>query len=197
MSKPTIFFDMDGVLADFVLGAFALHGRSVPMEDVRWDFLTQIGFDGVNDPAFWEPMGFDFWAGLPAYEDGMQLLARAAEMVGADRIGLLTSPCDTPGCVDGKRDWVARRLPAYRKRLFVGSAKQLFAGPGKILVDDHDANADAFRAAGGQTFQPPRPWNRYRPYCLPGGAFDVWAAADRLDRLVQESPVPCPTSSEF
>lgn len=66
-----------------------------------------------------------------------------------------------------------RHLPGYAKRLFIGSAKHLVAGPGKVLVDDHDTNVDAFAGAGGLTVQPPRPWNRFNGSCLPGGSFDV------------------------
>lgn len=187
MSKPVIFFDIDGVLANFVAGALGLHGKSLPILDVRWDFLTQVGFDGVNDPAFWSPMGQEFWANLATYSDGMDFLRYAEALVGKESVGLLTSPCDTEGCVEGKRAWVARHLPEYKRRLFVGAAKHLFAGPGKILIDDHDANADAFRAAGGEAYQPARPWNRFRPYCLPDGSFDTWAACDRLERLVERN----------
>lgn len=169
----TVFFDLDGVLADFVRGALLHHRAVLPIGEVQWGFPSQIGFTGVDDPAFWERMDRVFWADLSPYSDGFCLLRSTEGLVGAENIGLLTSPCDTVGCVDGKRDWVARYLPDYRKRLFVGSAKHLFAGPGKILVDDHDPNADRFREAGGNTVVPPRPWNSWASSCYPCGAFDV------------------------
>ncbi|HET6576477.1 MAG TPA: hypothetical protein VFG68_22950 [Fimbriiglobus sp.] len=190
MNRPVIFFDLDGVLADFVSGALDCHGAELAIPDVRWDFCSQIGFDGPNDQRFWADLGYDFWRSLDPYPDGFALLRFAEELVGPERIGLLTSPCDTEGCVEGKRAWVAERLPEYRKRLFIGSAKHLFAGPSKVLVDDHDANADAFRAAGGEVYQPARPWNRYRAYCLPDGSFDSLAACDRLERIVERNAVP-------
>ena len=185
----TVFFDLDGVLANFVGGALRLHNRDhdVPVESCRWNFMTQLGFTGENDPAFWAPLGFDFWAGLSPYSDGMALL-RATEQRfakdGVGEIGLLTSPCDTPGCVDGKRAWVAKHLPSYRRKLFVGSAKQLFAGPGKLLIDDHDSNVNAFEAAGGRAVQPPRPWNRHRETSLAGGLFDVPAVYSQVAREI-------------
>lgn len=176
MSRPVIFFDLDGVLADFVGGVFRLqHPKPAPRyDDVRWGLEEQLGY---ADPAdFWRQLGYEFWSELPAYEDGFGLLGAVATAVGLDGIGLLTSPCDTPGCLEGKRDWVRRHLPDYHRRLFIGSAKHLFAGPGKVLVDDHDANVDAFRAAGGRVVQPPRPWNRRSGETHERGSFVVTAA---------------------
>jgi hypothetical protein len=179
--KPIVFFDLDGVLANFVEGACKAHNSTLHFEPhlVTWGFPAQIGFTGVDDPRFWAPLGFDFWANLPAYEDGFALLKFAEETVGVERIGILTSPCDTPGCVDGKRAWVNRLLPSYRRRLFVGSAKELFAGPGKVLVDDHDPNCERFEVFGGRAVTPPRPWNRRKDECVSGG-FNVARLVDEL-----------------
>lgn len=171
--RPAVFFDLDGVLADFVRGSFRLHGRSVPLREVVWGFPALIGFTGADDPKFWEPMGRDFWAGLDRLEDGFAFLRLVETIVPAERIGLLTSPCDTAGCLDGKRDWVAKHLPDYRRRLFVGAAKELFAGPGKILIDDNDANASRFHDAGGQSVLIPRPWNARSHLCNDEGRFLV------------------------
>lgn len=164
---PVCFLDLDGVLVDFVGGAFRLHGRSVPAADVQWGFPEQLGFSGVNDPAFWEPMGFDFWAGLAWTPEGRDVL-RSVEAAFGDRVAVMTSPCDTPGAVEGKVAWVRRELPAYRRRFFVGPAKDMAAGPGKVLVDDHDANVDKFVAAGGAAVLVPRPWNRRRDETVDG-----------------------------
>lgn len=179
----TVFFDLDGVLADFVGGALKFHGRTdIDPSAVQWGIEAQLG---MAPALFWGGLGYDFWAGLEPYPDGLALLAKAAELVGGANVGLLTSPCDTKGCVDGKRDWVARHLPAWRRSLFVGSAKELFAGRGKVLVDDHDANVRKFSAAGGRTVQPPRPWNQLSHACGPGGSFDVGRTFGMLAREVR------------
>lgn len=181
--KPVIFVDLDGVVADFVSAALFVHGRShVPLSSVPWCIEK---FLGIEPAAFWAPLGFDFWSSLETLPDGMKLLDHALALVGAERIGLLTSPCDTPGCVDGKRAWVERHLPGLKKRLFVGSAKELFAGPGKLLVDDHDANVDRFAAAGGAVIQPARPWNRHAALCVRGHEFDVGAHMDFVTAAVR------------
>lgn len=203
--KPVIFFDLDGVLADFVEGAFRLHGKSLPPLDVRWDFCSQLGFAGPNDPAFWDRMGYEFWLHLEPYADGFSLLKYAEALAGKENVGLLTSPCDTAGCVEGKRSWVHNHLPDYKRRVFVGSAKHLFAGPGKVLVDDHDANVDAFAAAGGLVVQPARPWNRKLAFCRPDGSFDVFAACDQLEQawtravlgkgVADDTAIPAPAAA--
>lgn len=165
-----ILFDLDGVLSNFVAGALLHHGRAdVSHSEVRWGIESQLG---IEPEPFWAHLGYEFWSSLPLYPDGAVLLDGVIKLVDVARIGLLTSPCDTAGCVDGKRDWVARHLPEFRRRVFVGSAKELFAGPRKILIDDHDANCDKFVAAGGTAVMPPRPWNRRRAECVPGGYFD-------------------------
>lgn len=187
--KPVIFFDLDGVLADFVAGAMKTHGKEIPYRDVVWGLEDQLGFKD-NPAAFWEPFGFDFWAGLGVYPDGLCLLKFAERRVGPESIALLTSPCDTPGCSDGKRAWVAKHLPDYRRRLFLGSAKHLFAGPQKILVDDHDANVDAFAKAGGLAVQPARPWNRHKPSTDATGAFDVTEVAQALAVALDRAEIP-------
>lgn len=181
----TVFFDVDGVLADFVGGALALHNATLDRDAVEWDFCSQIGFAGVNDAKFWEPMGREFWAGLAPLADGFCLLRAAEQLVGADRIALLTSPCETPGCIDGKRDWVAKHMPDYRRRLFTGSAKHLFAAPDKVLVDDHDPNCEKFGLAGGWVVTPARPWNANRADCQPGGWFNVPKVFESLRHAVQ------------
>lgn len=183
--RPVIFFDMDGVLSDFVSGALALHGRTdVPVASVPWGIEAHLG---IEPAAFWRHMGFAFWAGLAPLPDGMKLLDHALALVGAERVGLLTSPCDTPGCVEGKRAWVERHLPGLKRRLFVGSAKELFAGPHKVLVDDHDANVDRFAAAGGAVIQPARPWNRHKALCVRGHEFDVGAHCEMITAAVRAS----------
>ncbi len=167
----TVFFDLDGVLANFVQGALRKHKREdIKHADVGWGIEAQLG---LAPEVFWSALSFSFWADLEPYADGMQLLHMTEKLVGPDHIGILTSPCDTAGCVDGKRSWVERYLPlCYKRQLFVGSAKHLFAGPGKILVDDHDKNAVAFQEAGGRIVVPPRPWNGLKVLTREGGFFD-------------------------
>lgn len=174
---PAILFDVDGLIANFVKGACEVHGSTLHhnMKSIQWNFFETMG---LTEEEFWKPCGRRFWANLEPLADGTELLKYAETLVGANRIGLLTSPCNTDGCIDGKRDWVAKHLPDYKRRLFTGSAKELFAGPGKVLVDDNDGNADKFvfsdgKFTGGRAVLVPRPWNRKRSVTDANGNFHV------------------------
>ena len=164
----TCYLDVDGILADFVSGALAAHGKTLPYAETRWGFPEQIGFSGVDEPLFWLPLGYDFWRNLPLCPDAHNLVV-AVESRFSDRVVLMTSPCDTPGAVEGKVDWIRHHLPEYRRRFFVGPAKHLAAAPCKLLIDDHDGNCDRFVAEGGNAWSPPRPWNRHAVRALENG----------------------------
>lgn len=157
--RSVALFDMDGVLCQFVAGALAVHGKSLHHAETQWDFCTQIGFNGPGDPAFWRPLeNAAFWAMLEPHIDGMRLLTYLEERIGEDRIGILSSGLCL-GSVDGKRMWLRRHLPKYEKRAIFCTVKELVAGPGKVLIDDHDPNVNKFAAVGGHAVLVPRPWN--------------------------------------
>jgi hypothetical protein len=169
--KPSIFFDMDGLIADFTGAAMSLHGWTLPPTEIRWDFMTRFGMS-ETDSRFWNPLGYEFWRSIPPLTDGFGLLARVESLVGKERIGILTRPCDTHGCYDGKRQWISDHLPGYKKRFFAGYEKSLFAGPGKILIDDHDPNVSLFISDGGNAVLVPRAWNARRGEICGEGFFD-------------------------
>lgn len=166
------FLDLDGVLVDFVGGSLDLHGKTIPPDQVTWDFPQQVGFSGTRAAEFWAPLGREFWAGLGWSAEGDKLL-KGIESIFGDNVVLMTSPCDTDGSVEGKVDWVKKNLPAYRRKFFVGPPKHLAAGPYKIMVDDHDANVDKFVSHGGKAVLVPRPWNRRRVMTDRDGRFSV------------------------
>lgn len=172
--RPTIvLFDLDGVLVDFVRGTFAVHGKSLPPREVVWNYQSLLGFCGADDPAFWEPLSLPtFWSGLDPLSDGLALFRCVETALGHARLGLLSSGL-CPGSCDGKRAWIGQHLPGYEPRAIFGTVKELLAAPCKLLVDDHDANVDAFRAAGGKAVLVPRPWNARRAETTGEGDFDV------------------------
>jgi hypothetical protein len=171
--EPVCFLDMDGVLSDFVTAAHAIHKRPFAMADVRWKFNESLGF--VNETAgdFWSPMGREFWANLDWTPEGRDLLRGVEKIFGPHNIALLTSPCETDGCRDGKVDWVRKHIPQYERRMMMGGDKFLVAGPMKVLVDDHDGNCDKFVLGGGNVVRVPRPWNEQRDRVWPDGSYDV------------------------
>jgi len=173
MRKPTVLFDMDGVLCDFVGGSLRRHGLTLPLKECRWDFMEQVGFVGGGDPRFWEPLSNpEFWANLDPMPDGMELFSRVVEELPRDQVGFLSSGL-CPGSADGKRDWIRRHLPGWEKHLILGTAKHLVAAPCKVLIDDFDHNIDGWHAAGCSAVYAPRPWNKRSQATDDRGLFDV------------------------
>jgi 5'(3')-deoxyribonucleotidase len=171
------YLDLDGVLVDFVRGALAHFDRpDFLYRDVRWGIEKQLR---IEPELFWSGLGFAFWANLPWGPEGKHLLALVEEIFG-ENVVLLTSPCDTPGAVEGKAAWIKREMPAYKRRFFIGPPKHLVAGPGKVLLDDHEDNVEAFAANGGHTVLAPRPWNRRRGETDEEGRFNPLDLAAEL-----------------
>ena len=177
-----IYFDMDGVLSDFVGGVLNLYSASANISDVRRDMWVDLGFSSESE--FWRSLsilgGFPFWAGLKRLADGVDLLNRVESYINTysydysnTRISILSTPAKTYGCCDGKQDWITRNLPYYEGRLFLGEDKSVHAGPDAILIDDKDENIEKFEFAGGYRLLIPRPWNSHRNECDSEGNFDV------------------------
>jgi len=171
MSNHKVFLDMDGVIADFTRGALEYVGLSIPpFKTLRWDFINQLG---LPVETFWRTLSHkDFWANLPVLEDGRELYNIIADVVGPGNIVVLSSGIVEGSC-DGKRLWLRRHFPLLEKTAVFGSVKDQLAAPCKILVDDHQANIDAFRAAGGRAIIVPRPWNELAYLTDDDGGFNA------------------------
>lgn len=144
-----IFLDIDGVLADFVGGAIERFQLPVKPDDVTWDFLPS---------ECWAHMDADFWAGLNPLPDCHKIVER----LDVSKTWLLTSLPQTnrQAAGEGKYKWVEKHLPQFQHRLlFCVSRKSLWAHGAALLIDDHDANVNQFREAGGHAVLVPRPWN--------------------------------------
>lgn len=157
----TVFFDLDGTLVNFGKGSLAWHGLYLPPEQFTFDFPKQVGFADTWCPKFWKPLeNVEFWAGLEPWPDGMALLRWAETVYGPERIGILSDSA-MPCAADGKRLWLDKHLPGYRKRAFFSTGiKEMIAAPCKLLVDDRNEVVDRFRKCRGHAILAPRPWNR-------------------------------------
>lgn len=161
------FLDMDGVLVDFIRGACQIHGLpyddSYPYERGEWDACrkTLMANAGLGEAEFWQPCDRAFWANLDWCKDGLQILDICEQAFGKNYICLLTTPCQTEGCVAGKRDWINQHIPAYSKRILFGESKHLCAHTEAVLVDDREDSIWKFVQAGGWAVTVPRPWNSH------------------------------------
>lgn len=163
MRIKKVMFDLDGVITDFVKAICKLHGRPDPYENE--EHHGNFDMDKIwQMPArdFWSPCGYEFWFGLEFTSEANRLLSMIDNVIGLDRCCILTSPCDTAGCTDGKRDWIKKHLPYFKKRVLIGSCKEFLASPDTLLIDDRDENIAKFLEHGGQAFTFPRPWNSGR-----------------------------------
>lgn len=153
-----VLLDVDGVLANFVQGACDLHGVENPYlrkdSAGHYDIVKLLG---MPDKEFWEPLGQDFWADLPKMEHADTIVELLELTYGRDNICILTKPCKTVGCADGKRIWLRKHYPQFH--YLIGSSKSWCAHQGSILFDDFAKNISRFRQANGRAYLVPAPWN--------------------------------------
>ena len=167
MEKASIvlFWDMDGVLADFVGGAGRLFGR--PGLANEWPAHTSYIVEalGLSASEFWRVIdaeGSDFWANLEANDDALDELVRL--QVKGHEPYLLTSPSLSPDCLHGKLRWIKRYLPNLERRTIFTAQKHLLAAPGRGLIDDRVSHVRKFEDEGGLGFVWDQPWNRRKSW---------------------------------
>jgi hypothetical protein len=146
--------DLDGVLVDFT-GAVE---KKYSVKIIEWNFDDHLP---VSKSEFWAGCDELFWAGLDWTVDGKEILAAIEEAFGAENVCLLTSPCLTRGCLEGKKAWIEKHLPAYGRRYLMGPAKEFCAGQSRVLIDDRFENVRSFVDQGGKGVLVPRPWNLF------------------------------------
>jgi hypothetical protein len=137
-----IFLDMDGVLVDLELGMEQVLGVKCS-GDRSVMFKEQL-------PRFVELDGFATAPVMP----GARVLV--------DDVGILTSIgqfADGWEVIEQKKAWIAEFFPELANVPFCattsGTDKAKLAWPGSMLIDDHQPNVDAFRAAGGTAIKYP------------------------------------------
>jgi hypothetical protein len=138
--KPTLYLDLDGVLANFDLGAGIILGTD---NIYKWEF--------VHGPdAFWDKLNAypNFFGGLPLMGDAQYLwnavkktkpvILTALPKAGADEVERQ------------KRAWVKHYLGADVEVICCQTKdKPQFCSPGDVLVDDRAVNRDAWEKLGG------------------------------------------------
>lgn len=195
--RPLVVFDMDGVLADFVGAACAIHERSTASV-TSYDFWTDWRHaNGVSyaDHEFWAPIhekGVDFWREIPRILAGADMLHHLSAELGVE-VAIATDDGGHPGAIEGKRKWFEACLDIDAPLIFTRE-KHLLAQRGRLLIDDNPANCRAFRAAGGDAWLWPQPWNTE---AIAEEAASWREQIKRLDSsLSLRSPAPCINSSE-
>lgn len=161
--NPEFVIDYDEVLVDFVGGACAVH--SMPVESVKtWFFYKEQW--GMTSDEFWNPihaLGDDFYGEyvkpLPWAERLLERLAQNGKFIIATSPGM-SKPID----YSGKRVSVDKHFSHWKLRLNVGSDKDWYATPNRMLIDDNDETINKFIGKGGWGLTMPHPWNAAKGY---------------------------------
>lgn len=141
--KPTVYVDMDGVLADLFNHAASLHDvdHYNSMSNQQWtDFFQKTNAE-------------ELFANLPPFSTANALLAMVRKMAGGYKI--LSSPLnfDKQGSIRGKRAWLAKNISVPADGVIFEHEKYIYAkgfeGQPNILIDDYGVNIRKWRDAGG------------------------------------------------
>lgn len=141
-SKPTVYVDMDGVLADLFNHVGEIHDveHYNQMSDQQWE-----KFFKTTD-------AYHLFANLPAFPTANRLLRMVKGMAGGYTI--MSSPLnfDKEGSIKGKREWLAKNITVAPDAVIFEKDKQKYAtanGKPNILIDDWGVNVKKWRAASG------------------------------------------------
>lgn len=142
-SKPEVFVDMDGVLADL----FGFMEKRYKVD--KYKNLPQ----GAWDKAFERSDAKELFANLPVFPTANQLLELVVKYAGSYNI--LSSPLnfDPENSIAGKNIWLDKNIKIPAKRRIFEREKYIYAkqpdGTPNILIDDFGHNTIAWKQHGG------------------------------------------------
>lgn len=142
-SRPIVYLDMDGVLADFF-------GQIAKAHDVKyWREIhrKEMGIDQIaQEPGFFES--------LPPMPNASNLMHNVIKLAG--KFSILSSPLlsDVEQSSEEKADWLRKYLRKHQPQAVIfDHEKYKFArqadGTPNILIDDWDTNINLWEANGG------------------------------------------------
>lgn len=156
-SKSYVFFDLDGVLADFfphfrrrfyhLILIKKIHPLDINVENY---FKKKKIRDFIHSCC--EEESRNFWTSIPKTKVSNFYMNRLKDY--SDRILFLTAtPPRMTEAVEGKKIWLRNTFKIYDEdRIFFDEDKEKYAvinGNRNILIDDSKVNIDKFNAAGG------------------------------------------------
>lgn len=147
MNIRKLYFDMDGVIVDFMGGVEELCG--IPAKDQSFASVHQ-------DDAMWEKIKEveHFYYKLKPIPGMVEFVKNTFEKYGDDCQILTGIPKPRRGVLhadEDKRRWIAEYIsPTIKVNVCFKEEKKNFVdGPGCVLVDDLQANIDDWKTAGG------------------------------------------------
>lgn len=155
---PEFYWDMDGVLCDFVEGACRLCNvdhfeikRNWP-RNTYW--LNKIpGLEKCIELA--EAGGVEFWESLRPDPKALENFAICSSYANTF---IVSDPHSFTWAVPGKKLWIKKWLGNFTQTIFTTEKVQL-AAPGRFLVDDYRVHLALWQERGGVSIRWPQPWN--------------------------------------
>lgn len=140
-NKPKLYFDLDGVFADF-FGEFANKCNITSYKEYGQDF--KIFLDYCEKHIH----GTDFFLHLPKFEGTDKILEEAHKQFG--EFYILSSPLagDEENTAVLKKEWCKNNLNIIPKEVIISKTKIDYA-KGNILIDDFTPNLKKWVEAGG------------------------------------------------
>ena len=146
--KPTVYIDMDGVLADFFGGVEKLYGVQ------HWKDLSQDNKLDLKQEVINRIQGTDFFATLPKFQSADNLITMVKKFTGGT-FSINTSPLrgDNENSGKYKKLWIAQNIEQPEQTIITGRkesyAKDKASGTPNILIDDRPVNVQRWQGAGG------------------------------------------------
>ena len=147
-TKPIVYLDMDGVLADFFGGVEFLYGVE------HWKELTNDKTKDLKKQVIDRITGTDFFAVLPKFKTADALIDMVKKFTGG-KFSINTSPLrgDHENSAKYKRVWISNNIEQPDEIIVTGRkesyAKNKGTGTPNILIDDRPVNIQRWQAAGG------------------------------------------------
>ena len=147
-AKPTVYLDMDGVLADFFGGIEKMYGVE------NWKQLTNDKTKDLKKEVIDRITGTDFFATLPKFPTADGLIDLVKKFTGGT-FSINTSPLrgDHENSGKYKKVWISNNIETPAEIVVTGRketyAKDKASGTPNILIDDRPVNIEKWQAAGG------------------------------------------------
>ena len=144
-SKPIVYLDMDGVLADF----FSEWAKLAGIKTGNYKDIPSANIDPTLDKM----IGTDFFAQLPKFSTADKLIQMVINRFGSYKI--LSSPLrnDHENSKKHKIDWIGRKLKIKPTDIIIVGDKTSYArqadGTPNILIDDLGKNIQRWQSSGG------------------------------------------------
>lgn len=156
-----LFLDMDGVIVAFDRGIIDFLGLDTTEEAFQmWNDI--YNYTDLTPSEFWHELDASFWEAMEPTPEADTILSMVDEFKPV-LLSMLPLTNRAEAC-HGKVNWIRKHMPDYYNegRFLIGGTKHQLAGPGKMLIDDSQANCEDWSEHGGHAILVPRPWNKDR-----------------------------------